>query len=105
MLSVEGVVRLQAYGMDSLQVLVVPVPVAATVLDSPKKTGLVEPSIAETSAEQIMLEMLVVLSVIVSTTVIVPVNVVAAAGNSESSVACGTERKAPVCGSRNPRIP
>ena len=47
----------------------------------------------------------VVLRVIVSTTVIVPVNVVGAAVSGPSSEAGGTGRKAPVFGSRNPRMP
>lgn len=59
----------------------VPVPVAATLLNSVKKRGLVvvDPSITETSPEQVMLVRTVVLRVIVSVTVIVPPNVVRAA--------------------------
>jgi hypothetical protein len=72
--------------MVSLHVLVVPVPVATTVLDSSKNTGLVVPSSAETAAEQVMLVRVVVLRVMVRVTVIVP-PIVAAAGASISSAA------------------
>jgi hypothetical protein len=71
--------------------------VAATVFDSAKKRGLVViASITETSSEQVMLVRPVVLRVIVSVTVIVPVNVVSAAASGPSSAAEGTGRNAPV---------
>jgi len=47
----------------------------------------------------------VVLTVIVIVTVMVPVNVVAAGNSVSASVAGGTGRNAPVCGSRYLRMP
>jgi hypothetical protein len=95
-LSLAWVVRPQAYGIDSLHVRVVPVPVAATVSDSAKKLGLVEPSVTETSSEQVTVVRAVVLRVIVSVTVTVPVNIVAGGRVASSSAAAGTGRNAPV---------
>src|SRR6266567_5787059 len=107
MLSVDWVVRPQEYGMESLHVLVEPVPVAATVSVSPKKTGLivVEPSATETSALHVKLVRVVVLTVIVIVTVTVPVKTVAAGSSSSCGTAAGRGRNAPVWGSRYPRMP
>jgi hypothetical protein len=108
MLSLAEVRRLQEYGIDSLHVLVVPVPVAATVLDSIMERGAppVKLSCTKLSALQEMTVSVVVLRVTVIVTVIVPVNSVAAgASTTASSDTAGTARNAPVCGSRYPRIP
>ena len=67
-----------------MHVLVVPVPVAATVLDSPKEVKLVVPSATLTVDVHVTLVMAVVFRVTVMVTDTVPVNVVAA-GNSVSS--------------------
>ena len=76
----------------------VPVPVAATVFDSPMKRGLVVAiaSDTETSAEQVMLVRPVVLRVTVIVRVIVPVNVAAAGASRLSSATAGIGRNAPV---------
>jgi hypothetical protein len=78
MVSAVGVARLQEYGMESLQVLVEPVPVAATVLLSSKLSApVVETSCTRTSILQVKFVRLVVLTVIVTVTLTVPVTVVA----------------------------
>ena len=107
-MSLAGVVSPHEYGIDSLHVRVVPVPVAATVFDSEKTRGapVVAPSITETASEHVIAVRLVVLRVIVRVTVIVPPNVIsAAASGTLSSVAAVTGRNAPVCGSQYPRTP
>jgi hypothetical protein len=107
MLSLIWVASAQEYGIDNTHFLVVPVPVAATVLVSLIKRGtpVVIASCTETWAVQLTVVIAVVLSVIVRVTVIVPPNVVRAAGSTLSSATDGTARNAPVCGSRNPRMP
>jgi hypothetical protein len=95
-LSLAWVVRLHEYGIESLHVRVVPDPVPATVFDSVKKLGLVVPSVTETSSEQVKLVRPAVLRVIVSVSVTVPVNVVAAGRSESPSAAEGTGRNVPV---------
>jgi hypothetical protein len=63
--------------MESLHVLVEPVPVATTVSVSEKKVGLVVPSFAETLAVQMKLVSAAVLTVMVMATVTVPPTTVA----------------------------
>ena len=91
--------------MDSLHVLVEPVPVAATVLVSVKILGLVVPSSTETLALHVKLVRLVVLTVIVIVRFMVPPNTVAAGSKASASVGAGRAWNAPVRGSRYPRIP
>src|SRR4029077_3935424 len=94
-------------GIDSLHDLVAPVPVAATVLDSPKKRGLAVATLSptDTSAEQIKVVRPTDLTVIVIVRFMVPVKVVSAKASGLSSAAGGIGRNAPVRGSRYPRIP
>ena len=87
--------------MESLQVLVVPLPVADTVSVSVK---MVEPSNVETCNMHVKVVRAVVLSVMLSVRLTVPLNT-AAGASSVSSVTAGRARNAPVCGSRIPRIP
>jgi hypothetical protein len=89
--------------MESLHVLVEPVPVAATVLVSSKVVGLVVPSNTETLALHVKLVSPAVLTVMVMVTVTVPPTTVAAGREASSSTAGGTGRNAPVWGSRYPR--
>jgi hypothetical protein len=89
--------------MESLHVL--GEPVAATVLLSWKKTGLVIPSGVETSMMHVKFVRLAVLAVIVIVTLTVPVTVVAAASSASSWTAGVKGRNAPVRGSRYPKIP
>src|SRR5579859_7668018 len=91
--------------MDSLHVLVEPVPVAATVLDSVKIIGLVVPSSTEMLALHVKLVSAAVLTVMVMVTVTVPPKTAAGVREASSSTCAGTGRNAPVLGSRNPRIP
>lgn len=105
MVSEVWVERPHEYGIESLQVFVVPVPVAATELLSLRMRGLpvVRASSTVVDMVHVTLVMPVDLTVTVMVRLIVPVKVVNA--SSESSTACVTGRNAPVCGSRYPRMP
>jgi hypothetical protein len=107
MLSLLWVERPHEYGIESVQVFVVPVPVAATELLSLIMRGLPDVIASSTIVDSVhvTLVMPVDLTVTVIVSLIVPVKVVNAGGISESSTACVTGRNAPVCGSRYPRMP
>ena len=104
-MSVGAVDKLQEYGMETLHVLVVPVPVAGTVSVSVKKFVPVVPSAVKTCTLQLNAVSAAVLMVMAIVTVTVPPTTTVAFANSASSTVDGRTWNIPVCGSRLPTIP